>query len=86
MARIKFLGAEGLPLGVAAGGSASGVPKLTGVESRRNKGRPSGRRSGNSRNKPASKACKPNDVKVVQPRRERPVHEESSVSANMVSS
>jgi hypothetical protein len=45
-----------------------------------------GRSNGKSSNTPPTRACTPNDVKVVNPRRERSPHDELSVLVNMVSS
>ena len=45
-----------------------------------------GRSSGKTSNAPTTSACNPNEVKVVNPRRERSSHDELSVSSNMVSS
>jgi hypothetical protein len=71
---------------LTAGASARGSPILTGVESWRNKGRPMGRSSDKTSNPPTATACNPNEVKVVNPRRERSSHDELRVSSNMVSS
>ena len=66
-------------------GSARGWPKLIGVESWWNDGKPPvGRSRGKNSNTAVINACNPNDVKVVLPRRMRSVHDESSASANMV--
>jgi hypothetical protein len=82
------VGAAGLELvcGLTATTSASGCPRLTGVDSWRSSGKPVGRSSGKISNTPTVKACNPNDVKVVHPRRERSFHDELSVPSNMVSS
>jgi hypothetical protein len=64
-------------------GSARGWPKLIGVESWWNEGKPVGRSSGKSSNTAIISACNPNDVKVVQPRHMRSVHDEASASANI---
>jgi hypothetical protein len=69
-----------------AGASPRGRPRLTGVESGRNEGNPSGRSSGTISNTPTASACMPNDVKAVNPRRDRSSHDELSVAVNMVSS
>jgi hypothetical protein len=74
------------PCILGVGGSPSGCPKLTGIESWRNNGKPSGRSRGSTSNTQTARACKPNEVKVVNPRRERSFHDESSVPSNMVSS
>ena len=70
---------------LTAGGSPS-LPKLTGVDNEWNKGKPAGRSKGKTSNTQTTRACKPNDVKAVNPRRERSSHDESSVASNMVSS
>jgi len=67
-----------------AAGSARGWPKLIGVESWWNEGKPVGRSSGKSSNTAVTKACNPNDVNVVQPRRASSGHGGLSVSANSV--
>ena len=72
--------------GATDGASPRGRPKLTGVESERNRGKPAGRSSGTISNTPTAKTCKPNEVKVVSPKRERSSHEEFRVLSNMVSS
>ena len=72
--------------GLPAGGSPKGWPKLTGVDNERNKGKPAGRSSGKTSNTPTANTCKPNDVKVVSPRRERSSQDELSVRSNMMSS
>jgi hypothetical protein len=69
-----------------SGASPRGFPKLTGVESARNSGKPAGRSSGKTSNTATANACKPNEVKAVNPRRERSSHDELSVSSNMASS
>jgi hypothetical protein len=77
-----------LPLAcvTAVGASSRGRPRLTGVESGRNEGNPSGRSSGTISNTPTANACMPKEVKAVNPRRERSSHDELSVEVNMVSS
>jgi hypothetical protein len=72
--------------GLGAAGSAMGVPKRIGVERGRSEGKPIGRSSGKTSNTAATSACKPNEVRVVQLRRERSVHQELRASANMGSS
>jgi hypothetical protein len=89
--RVMSLGLLGASVFVpartlGAGGSPRGFPKLTGVESARNSGKPAGRSSGKTSNTPTASACKPNEVKAVNPRRERSSHDEFSASSNMVSS
>jgi len=71
---------------LGAGASPRGLPRLTGVESARNSGKPAGRSSGKTSNTATANACKPNEVKAVNPRRERSSHDELSVSSNMASS
>jgi hypothetical protein len=71
---------------LGAGGSPKGRPKLTGVESEWNRGKPAGRSSGTTSNTPTANTCKPSDVKVVNPRRERSSHDEWIVASNIVSS
>jgi len=61
-----------------------GSPKLIAVESWWNEGNPMGRNNGKSSNTPVTKACNPNEVRVVNPRRERSAHDESSVWENML--
>jgi hypothetical protein len=84
---VGLLGAA-FPLArtVTAADSARGCPRLTGAESWRSEGNPTGRSNGKSSNTPPTRACTPNDVKVVNPRRERSSHDELSVLVNMVSS
>jgi hypothetical protein len=55
-----------------------------GVESWWNEGKPMGRKSGRIISKAVTKACNPNEVRAVQPRRERSAHDESSVAENML--
>lgn len=89
---VGRLGAKVDPVcALTAGASARGWPKRIGVESWWNDGNPIGRNSGKSSNTPVKKACNPNDVRVVHPRRERSAHDESTVLesmhlSNMVSS
>ena len=83
-----WLGAAAFPPARVLPGmkSPTGWPKLTGVVSCRNKGKPCGRNTGKTSNTPTTTACSPNEVKVVNPRRERSSSDESSEFKNMVSS
>jgi hypothetical protein len=58
---------------------------VTGVDSGRNNGNLMGRRSGKTSNAAHARACKPKDVKAVNPRRERSFHDELIVLANIPS-
>src|SRR5579863_817878 len=74
------------PIRTCVGGSPSGCPKLIGAVSCLNVGKPIGRSSGRSSKRPVTKACKPNEVSVVQRRRDLSAQDECKVSAKMVSS
>ena len=67
-----------------AEGSAKVGPRLIGVESLWNDGKPCGRSSGNASNAATVSACRANEVTVVTPRRERLFHDELRVLSNMV--
>jgi hypothetical protein len=71
---------------LTAGASSRGWPRLTGVGSGRIEGNPAGRSSGKTSKAPTTRACTPNDDKVVNPRRERSFHDELTVLVNMLSS
>lgn len=71
---------------LATGASDAGCPKLTGVESEWNEGKPAGRNREKRSSVPAARPCNTNDVKADNPRRERSSQDELSVSSNMVSS
>jgi hypothetical protein len=75
-----------VPVCILGAGSPRGFPMLTGVDKARNSGKPAGRSSGKTSSTPTAKACKPNEVRAVNPRRERSSHDALSVSSNMVSS
>jgi len=84
-ALLRAAAVVALACALTAGGSPNG-PKLTGVDNEWNKGKPAGRSKGKTSNTQTARACKPNDVKAVNPRRERSSHDESIVASNMVSS
>ena len=58
---------------------------MTGVDSGRNEGNPMGRSSGKTSNTAHARACRPKDVRVVNPRRERSSHDELIVLATPLS-
>jgi hypothetical protein len=65
--------------------SDKGGPKLIGVESWWNEGRPVGRSRGKRNKTPVISACNPKQVKVIHPRRPRSDHDESIETSNIVS-
>src|ERR1700728_360946 len=71
---------------LTAGGSPNGCPKLTGVESEWNEGKPAGRNREKSSSVPATRPCNANDVKADNPRRERSSQDVLIVSSNIASS
>jgi hypothetical protein len=84
LALLGELVANECALGVGA--SDAGCPKLTGVESECNEGKPAGRKREKRSSVPAARPCNANDVNAENPRRERSSHDELSVSSNIVSS
>ena len=61
---------------LATGASVAGWPKLTGVESEWNEGKPVGRNREKRSSIPAARPCSANDVNADNPRRERSSQDE----------